>query len=218
MSSIQSTTTATLPPRLVEFLNRVNPARGRIILAIDATASRQPTWDTSAQLQGEMFAAVPAGLDVQLVYYRGTECVASQWFSDTKMLAAAMRKVMCQAGLTRLAKVLKHTQTENQRDKVGALVIISDACEERPDDLYVRAVELGVPIFLFQEGIDPTAAAVYQRLARLTGGACSQFSSGAAQHLADLLRAVAAFAAGGVKALAAQDSKAAVQLLTQIKQ
>jgi hypothetical protein len=177
-------------PRLAEFLKRVNPVRGRVILCVDATASRQPTWDASVHLQSEMFAAVPAGLDVQLIYYRGTECVASKWLSDTRMLAAAMRRVMCQAGHTQLAKVLKHTQTENQRDKVGALIVISDACEENPDDLYLRAVDLHVPIFLFQEGADPAVAAVYDRLARITGGACGQFNRGAAQHLTDLLKAV----------------------------
>jgi hypothetical protein len=164
-----------------------------------------------------MFAAVPAGLDVQLVYYRGKECVASQWFSSTTMLAAAMRKVMCEAGHTQLAKVLRHTQTENQHEKVGALIVISDACEENPDDLYLKAVDLHVPIFLFQEGSDSAVAAVYDRLAKITGGASSQFNQKAAQHLADLLRAVAAFASGGIKALTAQDSKAAIQLLTQIK-
>ena len=204
-------------PRLAAFLERVNPARGRVILYVDATASRQPTWDTSAQLQAEMFAAVPAGLDVQLVYYRGNECVTSQWFSNTTVLAAAMRKVMCQAGHTQLAKVLRHTQTENQRDKVGALIVISDACEEDPDTLYLRAVDLHVPIFLFQEGTNPAVAAIYDRLARITGGAFSQFNQNSAQHLADLLRAVAAFASGGIKALTAQQTEAATLLLTQIK-
>jgi hypothetical protein len=203
--------------RLTEFLERIDPIRGRVILAIDATASRQPTWDKSAQLQSEMFAAVPAGLDVQLVFFRGCECVASQWFSNTTALAAAMRKVTCQAGITQLAKVLRHTQTENQRDKVNALVVVSDAFEESADDLYVRALELHVPTFMFLEGTDPAVAAVYDRLAKITGGAFSQFDQKSAQHLADLLKAVAAFASGGVKALAAQQSEAATLLLTQIK-
>jgi hypothetical protein len=210
------TVTATLPPRLAAFLERVDPVRGRVILAIDATASRQPTWDKSAQLQAEMFAAVPAGLDVQLVFYRAIECVASKWFSDTRMLAAAMRKVMCLAGHTQLEKVLRHTQTENQRDKVGALIVISDACEEDPDALYLRAVDLHVPIFLFQEGTNPAVAAIYDRLARITGGAFCQLNQNSAQHLGDLLRAVAAFASGGVKALTAQQTEAATLLLTQI--
>src|SRR6516165_391199 len=63
--------------------------RGRLIFALDATMSRQPTWDTACQLQSEMFreAAAAGGLDVQLVYYRGEDqCAASRWTGDTKSL------------------------------------------------------------------------------------------------------------------------------------
>lgn len=54
----------------------VRPASGRpgrLIFAIDATASRQPSWDRACQLQGEMFLAVRdvGGLAVSLAYYRG---------------------------------------------------------------------------------------------------------------------------------------------------
>jgi hypothetical protein len=64
--------------------------RGRLIFALDATRSRQPTWDIACQLQAEMFQEVAAigGLDVQLVYYRGMrECTASRWVSDGRALA-----------------------------------------------------------------------------------------------------------------------------------
>src|SRR6476620_10237582 len=46
---------------------------GRLILALDATMSRQPTWDLACSLQGEMFDAVAkaGGLSVQLAYFRG---------------------------------------------------------------------------------------------------------------------------------------------------
>jgi hypothetical protein len=42
---------------------------GRLVFALDATASRQPTWDTACELQAEMFreVAVIGGLSVQLV-------------------------------------------------------------------------------------------------------------------------------------------------------
>ena len=72
------------PAHLEAFFALVNPVRGRLIFALDATASRQPTWDTAAHLQAEMFEAVTAigGLDVQLVYFRGfKECAASRWLS-----------------------------------------------------------------------------------------------------------------------------------------
>ena len=51
--------------------------RGRLIFALDATVSRQPTWDQACHIQAEMFQETEAlgGLDVQLVYYRGfREC------------------------------------------------------------------------------------------------------------------------------------------------
>jgi len=32
--------------------------RGRLIFALDATASRQPSWDQACQIQAQMFAAV----------------------------------------------------------------------------------------------------------------------------------------------------------------
>jgi hypothetical protein len=192
--------------------------RGRIILGIDATASRQPTWDLATKLTGELFNVVAAigGLDVQLVYFRGWgECVASRWFSDSKSLAAAMSRIICAAGHTQIHRVLEHTRKEHQRKRVNALIFIGDACEEIPADLYEATCD--VPIFAFQEGSDPTVAEVFARLAKLTGGASCKFDSGAADRLRDLLKAVAAFAAGGMKALADQNSEAARLLLTQVK-
>ena len=123
-------TAPTIPTHahLDRFFARVNPVRGRVILAIDATASRQPTWDVAAQLQGQMFDAVAAigGLDIQLVYYRGArECVASSWLSDATALARVMSRIMCMAGYTQIARVLRHARKENQRDKVNALILIS---------------------------------------------------------------------------------------------
>jgi len=52
---------------------KTSGVRGRLIFAMDATASREPSWDQACQLQGEMFQETAAlgGLDVQLCYYRG---------------------------------------------------------------------------------------------------------------------------------------------------
>jgi hypothetical protein len=214
-------TAITTRAHLEEFFARVDPVRARLIIALDATASRQPTWDTAAHLQSEMFATVAAigGLDVQLVYYRGYgDCVASRWLADAKALAAIMSRVTCAAGHTQIRKVLAHARKEHAREKVGAVIIVSDACEETPHDLYSEARELGgVPAFLFQEGNDPRITEIYAELAKITGGAVAKFDAGTAQRLADLLKAVAAFAAGGIKALAAQKTEAATLLLTQIK-
>ena len=54
-------------------------------------------------------------------------------------------------------------------------------------------------------------------MATRSGGAYGRFDAGAARHLADMLRAVAAFAAGGVKALGNLKSESARLLLGQLR-
>lgn len=183
--------------------------RGRLIFALDATASREPTWDHACRLQGEMFEAAAAlgGLDVQLVFYRGfDECKASRWLGAAAELHRAMRSVSCAGGETQIARVLAHALREARLEKVNALVFVGDAMEERPDELNRLAGDLGllgVPIFVFHEGGDETAGAAFRQIARLSGGAYCAFDVGSADQLRQLLGAVAAFAAGGRQALAA---------------
>ncbi len=184
-------------------------ARGRLIFAMDATMSRAPTWDMALKLQGDMFSAVKevGGLDVQLVYFRGMgECRASKWVSDPAALARLMTSVSCHGGLTQIGKVLAHALDECKKRKVNALVYVGDCMEEQVDRLCARAGELallGVPVFLFQEGDDGAAQKAFREIARLTKGAWCRFDRGSAQQLRELLTAVAVYAAGGRKALAA---------------
>lgn len=182
---------------------------GRLIFAMDATMSRQPTWDMALALQSEMFTAVKAvgGLDVQLVYFRGSgECRASKWVSDPDQLARLMTTVDCRGGHTQIGKVLSHARSEGGARKINALVYVGDAMEENIDDLCAKAGELqllGVPVFLFQEGRDARAETAFREIARLTNGAWCRFDAGAAAQLRELLTAVAVYAAGGRKALEA---------------
>src|SRR5579871_3649621 len=195
--------------------------RGRMIFALDATMSRQPTWDTACRLQADMFreAATVGGLDIQLVYYRGLgECRASPWVAEPNRLGALMSRIDCRGGHTQITKVLAHARRANDDTKVGALVFVGDAMEESLDDLCAGAGELGlrsVPAFMFQEGYDPVCEQAFREIARLTRGAYCRFAPGAAHELAELLRAAAAYAAGGRKALAAlkQQNNGAVRLL-----
>ncbi len=187
---------------------RVEPGRrGRLIFALDATMSRQPTWDSACRLQADMFreAASVGGLDIQLVYYRGLgECRASQWVSQAERLATLMERIDCRGGHTQIGKVLSHTSAETSRGGVQALVFVGDAMEEPIDALCAAAGELGlrhVPVFMFQEGDDGVAERAFREVARLSRGAYCRFSPGAAHELGELLRAAAAYAAGGMKAL-----------------
>jgi hypothetical protein len=183
------------------------PETGRLILALDATMSRQPTWDLACRLQGEMFdAAGKAGsLAVQLAYFRGlSECRSSAFVRDTGALKSLMTRIDCRAGHTQIGKILSHTLKETARRKVDALVYIGDAFEEEIDTLAEQAGRLGlrgVPVFVFQEGANGTAEAAFREIARLSKGAWFRFDRSAAAKLAKLLASVAVFAAGGLRAL-----------------
>ncbi len=200
-------------------------AGGRLIFALDATMSRQPTWDMACELQADMFgeAAAIGGLNVRLVYYRGlNECRASRWVSDAGELARLMQKIHVAGGHTQIGRVLSETRREAVAAGVRALVFVGDAMEENVDDLCATAGELGllkVPVFMFQEGADPGTESAFREIARLSGGAWCRFDPGAAAQLRDLLRAVAAYAAGGQRALArlAQSGGRAQFLLSQMR-
>jgi hypothetical protein len=196
--------------------------QGRLIFGVDCTASREPTWTMACKLQSEMFqeAAKPGGLEIQLALYRGCEFETSDWVSNGRTLAEKMGQIDCISGFTQIEKVLAHTLREGRRQKVQAVVFVGDAMEEKEDTLFAIARELGasgVPVFLFQEGDHLEVSRVFAEIAKLTKGAHCHFTPGAARELADLLRAVAAYAAGGVKALQASQSAGAVKLLEQLK-
>jgi hypothetical protein len=213
-----------------EFVRRLEQAAptkrgrgGRLIFAMDATMSRQPTWDMALALQADMFHAVAVigGLDVQLVYFRGAgECRASKWVSDPDALASLMTRVACAGGYTQIRKVLSHAHKEAATRAVDALIYVGDCMEEEVDDLCGRAGELAlrkVPVFLFQEGADPRAEQAFREIARLTKGAFCRFDAGSAAQLKALLSAVAVYATGGRKALEARKDAASTRLLQQLK-
>ncbi len=180
---------------------------GRLIFGMDATASRQPAWDRACQIQGQMFVETAAlgGLAIQLVYYRGFhEFYAGAWHTDSQGLLTEMTRAACAGGLTQISRLLRHAQKENAREKVHAVVFVGDCMEEEVDRLAHEAGKLGmagVPVFVFQEGLDAVAEKAFREIAKLSGGAWCSFDAGSARQLRDLLGAVAVFAAGGRRAL-----------------
>ena len=94
----------------VAAMPTVKPAetRGRLLFAMDATASREPTWDRAAHIQASMFRETGAlgGLEVQLCHYRGfRELHVSPWYADSDELLARMTRVRCAPGLQEYNKL-----------------------------------------------------------------------------------------------------------------
>lgn len=193
--------------------------RGRLIFAMDATASRQPMWDHACHIQADMFRETQAigGLEVQLVYYRGfKECKASKWQMDGKGLSRLMTGVQCLGGQTQVGRMLQHCLKQTRKEKVDAVVFVGDAFEEEIDEVCATAGELGllgVPVFLFQEGLDPVAERAFTQIAKLTNGAWCRFDMTSARQLRDLLAAVAVYATGGRQAMLDYSDKVGGEVL-----
>lgn len=230
MNSSNSSTKAISASSSQEVTQFLSQARGltqtktsRLIFALDATASRQPTWDTACHLQAEMFSAA-AGLQVQLCWYRGIgDFAAAPWCSNADALIQQMNKVYCVGGHTQIGRVLNHAVQESRKLRIHSLVFVGDCMEEDPRQLYERADQLkmlGIPVFMFHEGGEPYAAGVFREIAALSGGAYCPFDLSAAEQLKQLLRGVAAFSTGGIPALqqlAQREGGALPKLLAQIK-
>ena len=181
--------------------------KGRLIFAMDATASREHCWDMASQQHAAMFAEADkvSALSVQLCYYRGMgEFKALPWTRGADEIKQALLSVRCLAGQTQIRKVLAHAVSESRTSKVNALVFVGDCVEENPDSLGALAGQLGIhnlPLFVFQEGNNPKVGSIFSQLAKLSGGAHCQFDQGSARQLGHLLAAVAVYAAGGKTAL-----------------
>jgi hypothetical protein len=152
--------------------------RPRLIFGIDCTESRRAVWARAAEIQVQMFQEVAkiGGLEIQLAHYRGYEFAVCDWVSDGPALAEKMTAIDCRSGLTQIERLLTHAQHENARRKVQALVFVGDSVEEQENTLFAIARELGLPVFVFQEGDDPIVSRVFGEIARLTMGAHCNFT------------------------------------------
>ena len=210
---------ANTPPPVV-----ADTQRKRLVFALDATASREHTWNRAKDLQAQMFAQAEAcgGLQIQLCYYRGfADFHASSWHRQSAELLRAMSNVDCIGGLTQIGKVLKHVARETRVRPIACVVFVGDAMEEDVDQLCRTAGELGllgVRVFLFQEGHDVGATRAFRQIAKLTRGAHCKFDASSATELRDLLSAVAAYAAGGLDALKKLDNRAGGQTKALVRQ
>jgi hypothetical protein len=188
--------------KLLEEVRVETSARGRLIFAVDATASREHSWDTAAQIQAEMFLAAP-GLQLQLVYFRGhEECKNSNWVTNGAILAKAMGQIRCAAGTTKIEKVFNHAIAETKKQPIQGLIYIGDAFEEELKTLVALAGLLGelkVPMFVFFEGNDEAAFKKFKQLTLATNGILTAFNRESIEALRKMLMTTAQFAVGSVK-------------------
>lgn len=200
--------------------------QGRVIFALDATASRQATWDHACHLQNKMFQATGEvdNLALKLCYFRGfQEFQSSEWLTQARQLQEIMAQVHCVAGHTQITQVLQLALNETRLDPIQAVIFIGDSLEENANTLCKLAGELGLhktPVFIFQEGRDVTAKRTFTTITRLSGGAYHHFNRHSSELLRQLLVAVAIFASkgrDGLQRYVEHKGNAAKNLLKQLQ-
>jgi hypothetical protein len=133
------------------------PGPPRIVISLDATSSmgeflpdRKLDFEAYLGIAQPMFTKA-SGLLVRFVYFRGTECRVSRWFSNPMELARSMASVQSAPGWTQHNRVFERVIREAEEVPIQELVVISDAFEERgphrPDgdvleDARVQATQL----------------------------------------------------------------------------
>lgn len=195
----------------------------RLIFALDATASREPTWVRARALHADLFDAATEGdpLALQLCWYRGfSEFEASPWMTAPAELKVRLDRVSCLGGPTQISRLLRHyLGAGTPAVPVRAMVFVGDAQEEREVELLSLAGQCRIrnqPVFVFQEGSDNATARVFEQIAQLSGGAYARLDGQSSDRLRELLGAVVRYARGGRLALSRSATQSDKLLLSQL--
>jgi hypothetical protein len=203
------------------------PDRGCLGMVIDATASRDASWNAAKKIQRQLFARVSGDnrMVLRLVVMRGGGFKDYGWHTDGEKLGSLIDRMQTDSGNTRIVDSLRAFIREPGGHKPAALILVGDCCEEKNADVLNAARELsqnGIRVYAFHETVGGTtdrrannsnAENLFRQVAAITGGAFAKFGNG--MPLADLCNAVAAYCAGGeeaLKALGRRGDRAAQQL------
>lgn len=189
---------------------------GYVGVLIDATASRDPTWTQTQEIQASMFEKVTSygAMTLRLVHFGGNEITDLGWKKDSRAVASHMAEVSCVTGNTQILASLRLFLDGEKTAK--SIILIGDAFEENMDSIPELAAALraqGTKIYAFHEGYDDRAKQAFRALAEQTGGAFAKF--GPDMPLQDLCEGVALVSIGGASALERlENAKVKTLLLT----
>jgi len=188
----------------------------KIGFLIDATGSREQTWELAQTIQAKMFQAVSGlkAVSLRLVYFGNNRLTALGWDNNPNSVAKHMAAVRCRTGLTQIIEGLQSFIDERPDGKAAAIILIGDCFEESSSQAERAAIllkEKGIKVFSFVEGYDPTAQSVFRRISEITGGKFARFGSN--MPLSDLCEGVVLLASGGEKALGRLKNKNVQKLL-----
>ena len=190
-----------------------------ICFVIDATGSRQASWQQAQRTQAEMFDAVKTAgnLKLSIVCHRGGSVKDLGSFASPDDAKRRMAEVSCESGNTRIVDSLQSALGK----KPSTIIMVGDCFEESFTDLQKVCTQLAaqkIRVYAFVEGNESSGQRAYKMAADMTDGIFQPFGSGL--DLSDLCVAAAVFDVGGQQAfdkLIASGHKGAKALEHQVK-
>jgi voltage-gated potassium channel Kch len=210
-------------PAMIAAALKPRARRPRLVFALDATASREPAWEAAKATTDALCQALPGQLDVALAVHGGSRLrVFTEFVSEPGPLRDQAAGIQCEAGETRLLDIMERTRDAGD---VKVLVYIGDVFEESVEGAESLAAALrlrGTRIIILHDAANALTVersrAVFERIAKITGGAVLPFDASAVDKLRAMLEAISTLAVGGMKLLEQRAAAlpAAATLLRQL--
>lgn len=205
----------------------------RVLLAL-ANHGESPGWDRAKVMQRQVFeAAAGSGLEMKFAFYAEDNDegvrrfkITTDWIDNADKMAALIDRQKCTCGCyVRIRSVLQQAVEENVDRPMRAVIIIGDAFHDDQDGLYKATLAANqlrrerTRVFFIQQGDDPRTARKMKYLANVSGGKYFRFDPKTQQQqMAEILKAVSAYAGGGEAAVTAIGGQAAIALLEHFKE
>lgn len=191
--------------RALERFREKRKADSRIVrigFIVDATASRERTWEEAQTAQARMVRAVAeiGRVAIRLVQFGGGALTDHGWSADTRALARKMAAVRCRMGLTQIIPALQLFMED--APAADAVILVGDAFEEDADALAPLLASCRahhIRVFAFFDGEAGFSEHIYRKIAAGTRGRFARL--GDDLPLGDLCEGVALLASGGEKAV-----------------
>lgn len=193
--------------------------RPRLVFGVDATASRQPAWESAQRITDRMFDAIPGALDVALAVHGGSRVhTFTQFSSDVGLFRGKAAAVRCMAGETKLCDLMERAL---ESGGVRVMSYIGDAFEESREMALALADRFrarGIRLVILADQPSPATLEFFQQLVARAGGAVLDFRAEQLDVMGEVLEGVAALAVGGRKLLAGRGTAGARLLLEGLRE
>jgi hypothetical protein len=147
----------------------------RLVVAIDATASRSVEWEASKALHDRILELLPPQYEIALAAYHSIVDTFTPFTSDRRRLRALAAKIVSDGGWERLADVLARVVGMEATAAVINITDVTAYCDPVASEYAATLGIRGTRVFTLLEPDVANPPAIFTSIASRTGGAVLPF-------------------------------------------